>query len=67
MPLHVYEGQSGKLITTILRPGKRPSGKEIVSYLKRIVKMIRSSWPDVSVLYSVGILITALRKFTIGV
>jgi hypothetical protein len=26
-PLHIYEGQSGKLITTILRPGQRPSGK----------------------------------------
>ena len=32
MPLHVYEGQSGKLITTILRPGKRPSGME--NYIK---------------------------------
>jgi len=34
--LPVYEGFSGKLITTILRPGKRPGGKEIVSYVKRI-------------------------------
>ena len=24
-PLHIYEGQSGKLITTILRPGQRPT------------------------------------------
>ena len=31
MPLHIYEGKSGKLITTILRTGKRPSGKEISS------------------------------------
>jgi len=38
MPLHVYEGLSGKLITTILRPGKRPSGQETRTYLKRIVK-----------------------------
>lgn len=51
MPLHVYEGQSGKLITTILRSGKRPSGKEIVSYLKRIVKMIRSAWPHVGIIF----------------
>jgi hypothetical protein len=50
MPLHIYEGNSGKLITTILRPGKRPSGKEIVTILKRIVKKIRQAWPGVGIL-----------------
>jgi len=50
MPLHIYEGKSGKLITTILRPGKRPSGKEIVMILKRIVKMIRKAWPTVGII-----------------
>jgi hypothetical protein len=24
LPIHVYEGRSGKLITTVLRPGRRP-------------------------------------------
>jgi len=50
MPIHIYEGKSGKLISTILRPGKRPSGKEIVSILKRIIKQIRQSWPRVGIL-----------------
>jgi len=50
MPLHIYEGQSGKLITTILRTGKRPSGKEIVMILKRIVKKIREAWPHVGII-----------------
>jgi len=50
MPMHIYEGKSGKLITAILRPGKRPSGKEIVSILKRIVKKIRDAWPDVGIM-----------------
>jgi hypothetical protein len=50
MPIHIYEGKSGKLITTILRPGKRPSGNEIVSILKRIIKKIRKAWPDVGIL-----------------
>ena len=50
MPLHIYEGKSGKLIATILRPGKRPSGNEIVSILKRIVRKIRKAWPDVGIL-----------------
>lgn len=50
MPLHVYEGKSGKLLTTILRPGKRPSGKETVAILKRLVKRIRAAWPKVGIL-----------------
>jgi Transposase DDE domain group 1 len=50
LPLHIYEGQSGKLITSILRPGRRPSGPEIVSILKRVVGAIRRQWPEVSIL-----------------
>jgi len=50
LPVHIYEGKSGKLITTILRPGKRPSGKEIVSIVKRIVKRIREAWLEVGIL-----------------
>ena len=47
-PLHIYEGQSGKLITTILRPGVRPDGKQIVTILKRLVAYIRQAWPKVA-------------------
>lgn len=50
MPLHVYEGRSGKLITTILRPGKRPSGREITAILKRLVAYIRKRWPRVKII-----------------
>lgn len=50
LPLHIYEGQSGKLITTILRPGRRPTGQEIVSILKRVVGAIRRQWPEVLIL-----------------
>jgi hypothetical protein len=49
-PLHIYEGQSGKLITSILRPGRRPTGEEIVSILKRVVGAIRREWPEVLIL-----------------
>ena len=49
MPLHLYEGQSGKLITTILRPGVRPSGAEIVMILKRVVAYLRQAWPSVAI------------------
>jgi hypothetical protein len=47
LPLHIYEGQSGKLITTILRPGRRPSGKDIVAILKRLIPYLRKHWPKV--------------------
>ena len=50
MPLHIYEGKSGKLISAILRPGKRPSGRETVSILRRLVKRIRKAWPNVHIL-----------------
>jgi hypothetical protein len=50
LPLHIYEGQSGKLITSILRPGRRPRGEEIVSILKRVVGAIRRAWPEAMIL-----------------
>ena len=45
MPLHIYEGHSGKLITTILRPGKRAKGEEIATILKRVIQFLRQAWP----------------------
>jgi len=51
LPLHIYEGLSGKLIASVLRPGKRPTGKQVVAILKRIVKKIRAAWPDTSILF----------------
>lgn len=50
MPIHIYEGKTGKLITTILRTGKVPSGKEIVMILKRVVEKIRKAWPEVGII-----------------
>lgn len=50
MPLFIFEGTSGKLITSILRPGKRPTGKNIRSIIKRVVKRLRSAWPSVGIL-----------------
>lgn len=49
MPLHIYEGQSGKLITTILRPGRRPTGREIRAILKRLIPYLRKAWPSVTI------------------
>ena len=51
MPFHVYEGLSGKLITTVLRAGKTPAAAEIISVLKRIVRRIRHTWPEVIIVF----------------
>ncbi len=45
MPLHIYEGQSGKLITTILKPGRRTKSVNVYAILRRLVSYLRSHWP----------------------
>ena len=47
--LHIYEGQTGKLITTVLRPSGRPTGKEIFTILKRVIAYLRRAWPAVAI------------------
>jgi hypothetical protein len=44
MPLHIYEGLSGKLITTILKPGRRSKATDVFSILKRVIGFIRNHW-----------------------
>ena len=42
MLLFIFEGQTGNLVTSILRPGKRPNVREIRSIIKRVITRIRS-------------------------
>lgn len=51
MPFHVYEGLSGKYITSVLRAGKTPTAPEIISVMKRIVRRIRAVWPHVRIIF----------------
>lgn len=50
MPLHIYEGFSGKLITTILKPGRRSKSVNVFSILKRIIIYLREQWPDTMII-----------------
>jgi len=50
MPLTIFDGLSGKLITAILRPGKRPTGKENAMIMKRVLKRICQQWPNTNIL-----------------
>lgn len=51
MPCHIYEGLSGKLIATVLRTGKAPSGEEIVAILKRVVGRLRRAWSETRIIF----------------
>jgi len=44
LPFHVYEGLSGRLITTLLK-AKRFTGAQRLSVLKRLVTRLRRAWP----------------------
>ncbi len=50
LPIHIYEGTSGKPVAMILRAGKTPSGKEVRTILKHVIKRIRAHWPKVQIL-----------------
>jgi len=50
MPLHVYEGISGKLITTILKPTVM-KGPAVLSVLRRLVKRLRKEWPRTLIVF----------------
>ena len=48
-PIVVFDGE-GRFITAVLRPAKRPSGKEIKPFLRRLLRAIRAHWPDTEIL-----------------
>jgi len=51
MPLHVYEGISGKLITTILKPGRRSKSVNVFAVMKRIIDYLRKHWPKTVIVF----------------
>ena len=50
LPIHIYEARSGKPVAMILREGKTPSGKEVRTVLKHVIRRIRRYWPRVHIL-----------------
>lgn len=50
MPLHIYEGLSGNLITTILKPGRRNKQSDVASLLKKIIGRIREQWANTMII-----------------
>lgn len=50
LPLHLYEGLSGRLITTIFK-AKRFSAAQMLAVLKRLVKHLRQAWPETLMIF----------------
>src|SRR5256885_11427627 len=50
LPLHVYEGLSGRLITTIFK-AKRFTGAQMRAVLTRLVKRLRHAWPHTLLIF----------------
>lgn len=50
LPLFIFEGLSGALVTAVLRPGKRPTGAENAMIMERVLKHIRQHFPDTHIL-----------------
>jgi hypothetical protein len=50
MPLHIYEGITGKLITTILKPGRRSKNINVYAILKRVIEHLRKSWKNTTII-----------------
>ena len=48
-PIVAFDGE-GRFITAVLRPAKRPGGKEIRAFLRRLVRAIRANWPRTEIM-----------------
>ncbi len=48
-PIVVFDGD-GRMIAAVLRPASRPSGRQIVRWLQRLITALRSHWPRVDIM-----------------
>jgi hypothetical protein len=48
-PIVVFDAE-GRMIAAVLRPASRPSGRQIVRWLHRLITAIRGNWPGVQVI-----------------
>lgn len=46
LPIHVYDTATGRPVAMLLRTGKTPSGGEAAGHIRRLVRHIRTHWPE---------------------
>src|SRR5512132_1710892 len=64
-PIVVFDGE-GRFITAVLRPAKRPGGNEIRAFLRRLLRAIRTNWPNTESLLRPTVTIV-VQRFSTGV
>ena len=52
-PLMVYDGESGQLITAILRPGNTHAARGAKGVLRRLIRRLKRRFPDIQVVVRV--------------
>ncbi|MGX0877783.1 hypothetical protein ACSSV4_002476 [Roseovarius sp. MBR-154] len=48
-PIVVFDGE-GRLVGAVLRPARRPTGKEAAAHIRRLIRQIRRHWPTTDIL-----------------
>ena len=48
-PIVVFDGE-GRLVGAVLRPARRPTGKEAAAHIRRLIRAIRRHWPTTEIL-----------------
>jgi hypothetical protein len=48
-PIVVLDGE-GRLVGAVLRPARRPTGKEAAAHIRRLIRAIRRHWPSTDIL-----------------
>jgi len=46
LPIQVYDTATSRPVAILLRPGNTPSGAEVRGHVRRLVRRIRTHWPD---------------------
>lgn len=49
-PLFIFDGETGDLMASVLRPGNVHSANGVLKHLKRLVRKIRRRWPWVKII-----------------
>src|SRR5205085_10474005 len=49
LPLLIFDGDTGQVVTAILRPGRIHGSRLVVLVLRRLLRLLRAAWPEVSV------------------
>ena len=49
LPIVVFD-DAGRMIAAVLRPASRPTGRQIVRWLQRLITALRSNWPRVEIM-----------------